>query len=79
MSVTATAAVPSRSLGDAMASRLRETAIIVAGSGIAGVLVGGLGSRVVMRISALAAPEVRGMVTENGNVVGEITLGGRSR
>jgi hypothetical protein len=59
-----------------MASRLRETAIVVAGSAIAGVLVGGLGSRVVMRISALAAPEVRGMVTENGNVVGEITLAG---
>jgi hypothetical protein len=59
-----------------MASRLRETAIIVVGSGVAGALVGGLGSRVVMRISALAAPEVRGMVTENGNVVGEITLAG---
>ena len=59
-----------------MASRLRGTAIIVVGSGIAGALVGGLGSRVVMRISALAAPEVRGMVTENGNVVGEITLAG---
>ena len=76
MSVTVTAAVPSRSFGDAMASRLRETAIIVVGSGIAGALVGGIGSRVVMRISALAAPEVRGMVTENGNVVGEITLAG---
>ncbi len=76
MSVTATAAVPSRPFGDAMASRLRETAIIVVGSGIAGALVGGIGSRVVMRISALAAPEVRGAVTENGNVVGEITLEG---
>jgi hypothetical protein len=76
VSVTATAAAPSRSLGDAMASRLRETAIVVVGSGIAGALVGGIGSRVVMRISALAAPEVRGMVTENGNVVGEITLAG---
>jgi hypothetical protein len=76
VSVTTTAAVPSRSFGDAMASRLRETAIVVVGSGIAGALVGGLGSRVVMRISALVAPEVRGMVTENGNVVGEITLAG---
>jgi hypothetical protein len=76
VSVTTTAAVPSRSFGDAIASRLRETAIVVVGSGIAGALVGGLGSRVVMRISALVAPEVRGMVTENGNVVGEITLAG---
>jgi hypothetical protein len=76
VSVTATASVPSRSLGDTMAARLRETAIIVVGSGIAGALVGGVGSRVVMRIAALAAPEVRGALTENGNVVGEITLQG---
>jgi hypothetical protein len=59
-----------------MASRLREAAIVVAGAGIAGVLVGGLGSRLVMRLAALAAPEVRGTLTENGNVVGEITLEG---
>jgi hypothetical protein len=59
-----------------MASRLRETAILVAAAGIAGVLVGGLGSRLVMRLSALAAPEVQGTLTENGNVVGEITLEG---
>jgi hypothetical protein len=75
VSVTATAA-PSRSLGDTMAARLRETAIVVVGSGIAGALVGGLGSRLVMRLAALAAPEARGMLTENGNVVGEITLQG---
>ena len=59
-----------------MASRLRETAILVAAAGIAGALVGGLGSRLVMRFAALAAPEVRGTLTENGNVVGEITLQG---
>jgi hypothetical protein len=76
VSVTATAAAPSRSLGDAMAARLRETAIVVVGSGIAGALVGGLGSRIVMRLAALAAPEARGMLTENGNVVGDITLEG---
>ena len=59
-----------------MAARLRELAIVVVGSGIAGALVGGLGSRVVMRLAALAAPEVRGALTENGNVVGEITFQG---
>lgn len=59
-----------------MAARLRETAIVVVSAGIAGALVGGIGSRVVMRLSALAAPEVRGALTENGNVVGEITLQG---
>ena len=76
MSATTTAAAPTRPIGDAMASRLRETAILVAAAGIAGVLVGGLGSRIVMRLAALAAPEVRGTLTENGNVVGEITLEG---
>ncbi len=59
-----------------MAARLRAAAIVAIGSGIAGALVGGLGSRLVMRLAALAAPEVRGAVTENGTVVGEITLDG---
>ena len=76
MSATATTAARSRSLGDAMAARLRDAAIVVIGAGIAGALVGGLGSRLVMRLAALAAPEVRGTMTENGNVVGDITLGG---
>lgn len=44
------------------------------GSVIAGIVVGGLGSRLVMRISALAAGEpALGLVTDNGNVVGAIT------
>lgn len=59
-----------------MAARLRAAAIVAIGSGIAGALVGGLGSRLVMRLAALAAPEVRGAVTENGAIVGEITLTG---
>jgi hypothetical protein len=59
-----------------MAARLRAAAIVAIGSGIAGALVGGLGSRLVMRLAALAAPEVRGAVTENGAIVGEITLAG---
>jgi hypothetical protein len=68
-------AVP-RSFGDAMAARLRELAIAVVACGVAGVLIGGLGSRVVMRLAAIAAPEARGVVTENGNVVGDVTLAG---
>jgi hypothetical protein len=59
-----------------MAARLRDTAIVVVASGVAGATVGGIGSRVMMRLAALAAPEVRGAVTENGAVVGEITLQG---
>jgi hypothetical protein len=76
VSATATASAPSRTRGDVMAARLRAAAIVAIGSGIAGALVGGLGSRLVMRLAALAAPEVRGAVTENGAIVGEITLAG---
>ena len=43
----------------------------------AGFVAGGLGSRVAMRIAAIAAgPGQRGVLTENGNRVGEITLDG---
>jgi hypothetical protein len=56
---------------------LRE---IAAGSlsGMAvGIVVGGLGSRLVMRFSAIAAGGgVQGVTTANGNRVGEITVGG---
>jgi hypothetical protein len=65
-----------RSVGDAMAAWLRETALLVVACGVAGALVGGLGSRLAMRLSALAATEARGALTENGNVVGDITLAG---
>ena len=65
-----------RSVGDAVAARLRELSLVVVACGVAGALVGGVGSRVVMRLSALAAPEARGALTDNGNVVGEITLAG---
>lgn len=42
-----------------------------------GIIVGGLGSRLAMRISAMAAdPFVQGVTTANGNRVGEITLSG---
>jgi hypothetical protein len=48
--------------------------------GLAGLIAGlvflGLGSRLVMRASALLSPDSTGLLTENDNVVGEITLGG---
>jgi hypothetical protein len=48
--------------------------------GLAGVLASvlflGMGSRVVMRISALLNPDARGFLTDNENVVGEITADG---
>jgi hypothetical protein len=44
---------------------------------LAGLLVGGIGGRIVMRLSAIAAgPEVAGAITENGATVGEITAEG---
>jgi hypothetical protein len=41
-----------------------------------GVVVGGLGGRVAMRLIALIVPESAGRFTENGNRIGDITLGG---
>lgn len=43
---------------------------------VAGIGVGGLGGRLVMRIGALLHPEAVGALTENGNRIGDITLGG---
>ncbi|MGB7860047.1 MAG: hypothetical protein WBM90_06080 [Acidimicrobiia bacterium] len=44
---------------------------------ISGVVVGGIGGRIFMRISAVAAgPEMIGRITENGNRVGEFTVFG---
>ena len=42
----------------------------------AGVLVGGIGSRLIMRILAMVNEEQAGVMTENGNIAGEITVGG---
>jgi hypothetical protein len=41
-----------------------------------GIVVGGLGGRVAMRLIALLVPEATGSSTENGNRIGDITLGG---
>lgn len=43
---------------------------------IAGVVVGGLGGRIVMRVAAIFHPEAAGLLTENGNAIGDMTLGG---
>lgn len=43
---------------------------------IVGVLLAGVGGRLVMRLAALIVPEAIGGVTENGNVIGVITVGG---
>jgi hypothetical protein len=43
---------------------------------LAGIVVGGLGGRLVMRIAALLHPDTIGAFTENGNRIGDITLDG---
>jgi len=73
--------VPTRSTDGSGMFALVETARHSAIVGIAGVLtgfiVGGIGGRILMRIAAVAANDrVMGATTENGNRVGEITLGG---
>ncbi len=56
---------------------IRQVALLGTASVVAGVVVGGVGGRLVMRVSAMAAgSEAAGLVTENGNTVGEITVGG---
>ena len=58
------------------AAGLRALGGCVAAGILVGVVVAGLGSRAVMRLLAVADPEARGIVTENGNVVGDITFEG---
>jgi hypothetical protein len=56
---------------------VRPIALLGLASLISGIVVGGIGGRVVMSVSARAAgEEMIGRVTENGNVVGEFTVGG---
>ena len=43
---------------------------------IVGIVVGGIGGRVVMRLAAILHPDAVGALTENGNRIGDITLGG---
>jgi hypothetical protein len=43
---------------------------------LVGVLLGGVGGRIVMRAAALLVPEAAGLPTENGNAIGAITLTG---
>ncbi len=60
--------------------RLAEPVRDIARGGLAGLLAGflvaGVGGRIVMRAAALLVPEAAGQATDNGNRIGEITLGG---
>lgn len=43
---------------------------------LVGVVLGGLGGRLVMRLAAVLVPDANGAITENGNVIGRITFEG---
>jgi hypothetical protein len=60
----------------ALAGILRRILAVGLASAVAGVLVAGIGGRVAMRIAALLNPQAAGSVTENGAIVGAITLDG---
>jgi hypothetical protein len=56
---------------------LREIATGSLSGIVVGILVGGFGARLVMRLSAVAADTfVQGVTTANGNRVGEVRLNG---
>ena len=56
---------------------VRKVAVLGLASPAAGVLVGGVGGWIVMRVSAaIAPPETIGRLTENGNRIGELTIAG---
>jgi hypothetical protein len=60
-----------------LARLVRSTGIASLAGAAAGLIAGGLGSRLAMRISAIqAGPECRSLVTDNGNQCGDITVGG---
>ncbi len=65
------------SAGAAAVDGLRVVAVSLWAGIVAGLLVPGLGGRLLMRITAATSPpEAQGRLTEAGEVVGEITLGG---
>ena len=56
---------------------LRHIGVVGTAGVIAGFIVGGAVGRVLMRIAAIEAPDqVTGRLTENGNRIGDITVGG---
>lgn len=69
-------AVESQRLGARLAWRIRWVAVRGIASALAGVLVLGVGGRLVMLASRLLHPDAIGRTTENGNRIGEFTVEG---
>ncbi len=74
MSISET--VETRAGAATMSEQVRDIAAAGVSAALAGLLVGGVGGRVVMRISALLNPARVGVRTDNGNRVGDLTASG---
>jgi len=69
----------SLSSAEPAAERIARMLIVGSLGGIlAGILVGGMGSRLIMRILAMVNEDKAGVMTENGNIAGDIIVGGTS-
>jgi hypothetical protein len=64
------------SLGVRLVGLVRSVALGGLAGAISGVVVLGVGGRFVMFVSRLLHPEALGLITENGNRVGEFTVEG---
>jgi hypothetical protein len=70
------ATVPERSLPRSIARAARAMAWAVGLGALAGLIAGGLGSRIVMKLIALADPSTEGTFTDAEAIVGDFTLDG---
>jgi hypothetical protein len=59
-----------------LAGILREIAVGGIAALLTGIVVGGIGGRIVMRVATLLVPDAAGLTTENGNRIGTFTLEG---
>ena len=66
---------PALSIGP-LAAIVRDIARGGLAGAVVGLVVAGLGGRVVMRLAAILVPSAAGAITENGNRIGELTLAG---
>lgn len=66
----------SQGVGARLASRVRWVAVRGLAAAVAGVVVLGVGGRLLMFGSRLLHPEAVGRITENGNRIGEFTVNG---
>ena len=69
----------SRAIGSSrqpIAALIREVAGAAMAAALGGVLVGGLGGRIAMRLSAIVNPSMTGRISENGDRIGSVTPDG---